>query len=340
MGGVGRVLKKSPVALAVYAVLIGLTVFAFVQDSRRVRSGAGQALPRGQHPQLPDAASLDRTTAVVQEGQRDRPEDAGRARRGGLPGPLDQRLQVNSTNAAAIFTAAGGLRRSARSKTLCRPNAIAASLNKQFAAIPDATIQVFPPPPVFGLGNIGGFRMQIEDRGGLGADRPEQGGAGHRDGQRLRTRAWRACSPPTASARPRSTPTWTAKRPAPRASPCTDLYETMQVYLGSLYVNDFNRFGRTYQVNVQGDQRFRLEPEDISRLQTRNAAGQMIPLGAFVTTHETTGPERTAHYNGYLTAEINGGPAPGFSSGQAQQAIEEIAQEEPAPGHGLSNGPT
>ena len=78
-------------------------------------------------------------------------------------------------------------------------------------------------------------------------------------------------------------------------------------------------------MTVQGEQRFRLQPEDIARLQTRNAAGQMIPLGAFVTTHETTGPERTAHYNGYLTAELNGGPAPGHSSGEAQKAMEEIA---------------
>ena len=104
----------------------------------------------------------------------------------------------------------------------------------------------------------------------------------------------------------------------------TDLFETMQVYMGSLYVNDFNRFGRTYQVNVQADQKFRLQPEDMLRLQTRNAAGQMIPLGAFVTTHSTTGPEQTAHYNGQLTAEINGGPAPGYSTGQAQKALEEL----------------
>ena len=114
----------------------------------------------------------------------------------------------------------------------------------------------------------------------------------------------------------------------------TDLFETMQVYLGSLYVNDFNRFGRTYQVNVQADQRFRLQPEDILRLQTRNAAGQMIPLGAFVSTHETTGPERTSHYNGDLTAEINGAPAPGFSTGQAQHALETLAHRE------LPNGMT
>ena len=108
----------------------------------------------------------------------------------------------------------------------------------------------------------------------------------------------------------------------------TDLFETMQVYLGSLYVNDFNRFGRTYEVNVQADQRFRLQPDDVLKLKTRNADGQMIPLGAFVTLDSTTGPESTNHYNGDLTAEINGGPAPGYSTGQAQAAIEAIANQE------------
>jgi len=109
----------------------------------------------------------------------------------------------------------------------------------------------------------------------------------------------------------------------------------MQVYLGSLYVNDFNRFGRTYEVNVQADQRFRLQPADVLKLQTRNQSGQMIPLGAFVTVKETTGPERTSHYNGDLTAEINGGPAEGYSSGQAQAAMEEIARHELPNGMGF-----
>jgi multidrug efflux pump subunit AcrB len=102
----------------------------------------------------------------------------------------------------------------------------------------------------------------------------------------------------------------------------------MQVYLGSLYVNDFNRFGRTYEVNVQADQKFRLQPEQMLRLQTRNGSGQMIPLGSFVSFKEATGPDRESHYNGVLTAEINGGPAPGYSSGQAQKALEDLAKKE------------
>jgi len=114
-----------------------------------------------------------------------------------------------------------------------------------------------------------------------------------------------------------------------------DLFDTMQIYLGSLYVNDFNLFGRTYQVNAQAEPRFRLHAEDIARLKTRNAAGDMIPLGSFVTVRPSSGPDRVMHYNGYPTAEINGGPAPGYSTGQAQAAMEALARRELPNGMGF-----
>jgi multidrug efflux pump len=107
-----------------------------------------------------------------------------------------------------------------------------------------------------------------------------------------------------------------------------ELFDTMQVYLGSLYVNDFNAFGRTYPVTAQAEPSFRLQAEDVVRLKTRNAAGDMIPLGSFVTVKHSSGPDRVMHYNSYPTAEINGGPAPGFSTGQAQAAIEQLARQE------------
>jgi multidrug efflux pump subunit AcrB len=95
--------------------------------------------------------------------------------------------------------------------------------------------------------------------------------------------------------------------------------------LGSLYVNDFNRFGRTYQVNAQADTPFRLEPDDIGQLKVRNAQGDMVPLSAFVSLKQSAGPDRVMHYNGYPSAEINGGPAPGFSSGEAEALIAGLA---------------
>jgi multidrug efflux pump subunit AcrB len=101
----------------------------------------------------------------------------------------------------------------------------------------------------------------------------------------------------------------------------------MQIYLGSLYINDFNKFGRTYQVIAQADKDFRSDPQDILNLRTRNANGEMVPLGAVVNIKETTGPDNAIRYNGFLSADINGGPAPGYSSGQAQQAITKILDE-------------
>ncbi|RAK52736.1 efflux RND transporter permease subunit [Phenylobacterium deserti] len=330
VGGVSRMLGRSSIALVIYGVLILLTVGAFLRT------------PTGFVPQqdklylvavaqLPDAASIDRTEAVIRQMSDLALKTKGVEHAVAFPG-LSVNGLVNSPNAGALFLVLDGFE--ARKDKAQSATALAAELNQKFAEIPQAQIAVFPPPPVQGLGTIGGFRMQIEDRAGLG---PE---ALNEATQRIVAAA--AKEPALAgvfSSYQIGVPKIRAEvdREKARAQGVAlgDLYETMQVYLGSLYVNDFNRFGRTYPVTVQADQRFRLQPEDILRLQTRNAAGQMIPLGAFVTTHETTGPERTSHYNGLLTAEINGGPAPGYSTGQAQKALEAIVQRELPNGMGF-----
>src|SRR6185436_15962818 len=107
--------------------------------------------------------------------------------------------------------------------------------------------------------------------------------------------------------------------------PLQNLFETMQIYLGSLYVNDFNLFGRTWQVVAQADANFRDRPEAITHLKTRNAAGQMVPLGTLVKVKESHGPDRVMRYNGYPASEINGGPAPGISSGQSEAIMAQLA---------------
>jgi multidrug efflux pump len=109
--------------------------------------------------------------------------------------------------------------------------------------------------------------------------------------------------------------------------PVTEVFDTMQIYLGSLYVNDFNRFGRTYSVRVQADAPFRARTEDVGLLKVRNNGGDMVPLSALMNVKPSAGPERAMRYNGFLAADINGGPAPGYSSGQAQEAVERIAAE-------------
>ncbi|MCP1623665.1 multidrug efflux pump subunit AcrB [Pseudomonas nitroreducens] len=106
-----------------------------------------------------------------------------------------------------------------------------------------------------------------------------------------------------------------------------DVFDTLQIYLGSLYVNDFNAFGRVYQVHAQADAPFRATAESIGQLKTRNAAGEMVPLSSLVKVSPTYGPEMVVRYNGFLAADINGAPAPGYSSGQAEAAVERIAAE-------------
>jgi multidrug efflux pump len=330
VGGVSRVLGRSSIALVLYGVLILLTLGAFAKTP-------GGFVPQQDKlylvavAQLPDAATIDRTEAVIRKMSDIALHTKGVTHAVAFPG-LSVNGLVNSPNAGAVFIPLENFdKRTGKSESA---NAIAAELNQKYAAIPEATIAVFPPPPVQGLGTIGGFRMQIEDHAGLGSQAVYDAtqkviAAASKDPSLTGVFSSYQVGVPKIRA--------DVDREKARAQgvSLTDLYETMQVYLGSLYVNDFNRFGRTYPVNVQADQRFRLQAEDILRLQTRNASGQMIPLGAFVTTHETTGPERTSHYNGDLTAEINAGPAVGHSTGEAQKRLEAIAQRELPNGMGF-----
>jgi multidrug efflux pump len=321
VGGVKRVLGKGPVALVVYAGLIGLTWLGFShvptgfvpqQDKQYLVSFA----------QLPDAASLDRSEDVIQRMSAIALKQPGVEHAVAFPG-LSINGFTNSTNSGIVFVTLKPFeeRRSADLSA----GAIAAALNQKFATIQDAYIAVFPPPPVMGLGTIGGFRLQIEDRSDRGFEELFK-----------QTQTLIAASqkePALAglfSSFQVSVPQVDADVDREKAKAegvnLSDVYETMQAYLGSLYVNDFNRFGRTYQVNVSADPAFRHAPEDILGLKTRNAQGQMVPLGSFVTVQQGAGPDRVQHYNGYPTAEINGGPAPGYSSGQAQAAMEKLAK--------------
>ena len=122
--------------------------------------------------------------------------------------------------------------------------------------------------------------------------------------------------------------------------PVTDIFDTMQIYLGSLYANDFNKFGRTYSVRVQADAAFRARAEDIGLLKVRSTTGEMVPLSALMKVTPTFGPERAMRYNGFLAADVNGGPAPGYSSGQAQGRDRAHRRRDAAPGRQPTSGPT
>ncbi len=321
-GGVRGALGRKAVMLAVYAVLAVAT------------AGLFKAVPHGFVPsqdkqyligfaQLPDGATLDRTEEVIRRMDEIAMKHPGVEHAVAFPG-LSINGFTNSANAGIVFVTLKPF--DERHDPSLSGGAIAMSLNRQFAGIQDAFIAIFPPPPVMGLGTTGGFKLEVEDRASLGYDALDQS---------MKEFLGRARKAPELAGLFSS---WQVNVPQLYVDidrtkarqlgvPLTEIFDTMQVYLGSLYVNDFNRFGRTYSVRVQADAPFRAHPEDIGQLKVRSNAGEMIPLSALVDVKPAAGPERAMRYNGFLAADVNGGPAPGYSSGQAQDAIARIAHE-------------
>jgi multidrug efflux pump len=321
--GVKGVINRKALMMVVYAVLLGGAImmgkivpggFVPAQDKEYLISFA----------QLPNGASLDRTEGVIRQMSDIALKQPGVESAVEFPG-LSVNGFTNSSSAGIVFVTLKPFKERVHDKALSA-NAIAGALNQKYAGIKGSFIAVFPPPPVLGLGTLGGFKMQLEDRGALGysaladatqafikraSQTPELG--------------------PTFSSYQINVPQLNVDLDRVKAKQLgvsvTDVFDTMQVYLGSLYVNDFNRFGRVYQVRVQADAPFRANPEDIGLLKTRNANGDMVPLSSLVKVTPTYGPEMVVRYNGYTAADINGGPAPGYSSGQAQAAAERIAAE-------------
>jgi len=321
VAGVQRVLRAGSVALILYGGLVLLGLFGFA----KVPTGFVPAQDKQylvSFAQLPDAASLDRSEAVIRRMSDIALKQPGVESAVEFPG-LSINGFTNSTNSGIVFVTLKPFEE--RRNASLSAGAITAALQQKYAAIQDAYIAIFPPPPVNGLGTIGGFRLQVEDRGDQGFEEL------YKQTQNLITASQK--EPALAglfSSYQVSVPQIDADVDREKAKAegidLSDVYQTMQAYLGSLYVNDFNRFGRTYQVNVSAEPSFRHEPQDITQLKTRNARGDMVPLGSFVSVRQTVGPDRVQHYNGFPTAEINGGAAPGYSSGQAQDAMERLAK--------------
>ena len=273
--------------------------------------------------QLPDGASLDRTETVIRKMSDIAMSHPGVKDSVAFPG-LSINGFTNSPNAGIVFFTLKDF--SERKDPGMSGFAIAGSLNGQLSQIQDAFIAVFPPPAVMGLGSIGGFKLMLEDRAGLGYEElfkvtgAIQGQAWQTPGLTQVFSGYQINVPQLNADVDRTK----AKR---LGVAVTDVFETMQIYLGSLYANDFNLFGRTYQVIVQADAEFRSEASDIGQLKTRNAAGEMVPLGSVLKVTNSYGPDRVTRYNAYPAADINGAPAPGVSSGQARALIEDIVKK-------------
>ena len=273
--------------------------------------------------QLPDAASLDRTTAVVREMEAIAAQVPGVAHTVAFPG-LSVNGFVNATNAAIVFLPLDDF--SERTGPELSAGAIAGQLNARFSVIDEAFVAVFPPPPILGLGSTGGFKLQLEDRANLGFealfDALQKALAEGRSNPALMGlfSSFRIQVPQLDI-------TVDREQALIQGIPLDEVFDALQIYLGSVYINDFNLFGRTYQVNAQADAKYRLDPEQILRLEVRNRAGEMVPLGSVVSISPALGPDQVMHYNNYPSAELNGSPAPGYSSDQARAAIEAVLAE-------------
>jgi len=326
---VGRVIRISGVALVVYAGLIVMTWLGFSttptgfvpqQDKQYLVAFA----------QLPDAASLDRTEDVIKRMSDIALKQPGVESAVAFPG-LSINGFTNSPNSGIVFVTLKPFEE--RKLASESAGAIAGELNGKYAAIQEAYMAIFPPPPVQGLGTIGGFRLQIEDRGNLGYDELYK--------ETMNVIAKSRSVPQLAALFtsytvnvPQVDAAIDREKAKTHGVAISDIFDTLQVYLGSLYANDFNRFGRTYQVNVQAEQQFRQDAEQIGQLKVRNNLGEMIPLATLLKVTNTSGPDRVMHYNGFITAEINGAAGPGYSSGQAEAAMNKLLKEE------LPNGMT
>ena len=320
--GVGGILGRKSGALLVYGVLLLATVGMFqlvppgfvpIQDKQYLVSFA----------QLPQGATLDRTEKVIREMSDIALKDPAVENAIAFPG-LSINGFINSPSAGIVFV---GLKPfDQRTSSDLSGMATAQRLQMKFAQRRDAIIAIFPPPPVQGLGTIGGFKLQVEDRTDMG-DAALAGVMMQIQMKAMKEPALRGVFSNFSIGVPQLLAKLDRTKAQQLGVGVQDVFDTMQTYLGSVYVNDFNRFGRTYQVVAQADTPFRSRPDDILRLQVRNDAGQMVPLGAVVNVSETTGPDTAMRYNGFRAADLNGGPAPGYSTGQAQAAMTKILDE-------------
>lgn len=319
---VKKIIRFGAVIGILYIGLVGLTGLQFANTPTGYVPGQDKQYLIA-FAQLPDATSLDRTEAIVKEMSRIALDQPGVAHAVAFPG-LSINGFTNSTNSAILFTPLDDF--ADRKDPSLSAGAIAASLNQKFASINGAFIAIFPPPPVQGLGTIGGFRLQIQDRANYGYEEL------YKVTMQVMQKAW--ATPELAGVFssyqvnvPQLEVNIDRTKAKQQSVSLDELFSTLQGYMGSVYANDFNQFGRTYQVNVQADEQFRQTPEQIAQLKVRNNQGEMVPIGSFINVTNSSGPDRVMHYNGFTTAELNGGAAPGFSSGEAQAAIEKILAE-------------
>ncbi|WP_428491409.1 efflux RND transporter permease subunit [Rhodopila sp.] len=325
-----RLIRMSAVVLAVYAGLIGLTGLQFSRA------------PTGFIPdqdlgylitviQLPPGASLERTDAVVRKATDIILGTPGVAHAVPFAG-FDGATFTNASNAGAIFSPLKPFEeRHAKGQDV---GFVLNQMRQRLSGIQDAFIITIPPPPVAGIGTAGGFKMMLQDREGLG---PEALEAAAQDlvGAANQIPGLVGVFTPFSTRTPSVFADIDRVKAEKLGVTPSQVFEAMQVYLGSAYINDFNYLGRTYEVTAQADARFRSSVEDIARLKTRNAAGAMVPIGSVARLHSSTGPYRVPRYDLFPAAEVQGSTLPGVSSGYALTQMEQLAARRLPPGIGF-----
>jgi hydrophobe/amphiphile efflux-1 (HAE1) family protein len=318
----GRLVRAVSLVLVVYAGLIGVAAVEF----SRTPTGFIPEQDQGYLitiVQLPPGATLARTENVIREASEIILTTKGIEHIAPFAG-LDATTSTVASNSGTIFSSLPSLYN--HELPGVDANSVLADLRRRLSVIKDAYVLSIPPPPVQGLGNSGGFKMMLEDRAGLGPEALVKAAntlvaAANKDPDFAGVfTLFNAGSPSIYADIDR------VKAEKVGLTP-TDVFSTLQVYLGSQYVNDFNYLGRTYQVVVQADGRFRQAPEDIARLKARNTSGQMVPIGTVAQLRDTTIPYRVPRYNLYPAAEVQGAAAPGVASGTALHRMEELAHQ-------------
>jgi len=318
-------LRLSAIVLLIYVGLIGLTGFGFTQ----VPAGFIPAQDKGRlivNVQLPDSASLERTTAVSDKIEKIAHETTGIAHTISNPGRSFV-LNTIGSNLGTTFITLKPFHE--RRGSALSADAIAGELRKRFQReIPEARLNVFGAPAVDGLGNAGGFKLMVQATGdvdfktlqgqtdNLTAKGNQQPGlVGLFNGFRAET--------------PQLFADIDRTKVRTMGVALTDVFNALEVFLGGVYVNDFNRFGRTWQVNIQADAAFRADAQTVKQMKVRNADGDMAPLGSVIDIHDSLGPLTVTRYNMFPAAPITGASLPGVSSGDVLQTMEQLAQDLP-----------
>ena len=334
-GAIGKLLRVPALVLLVYGGLLGLTYWGY----NRLPTGFIPTQDKGYliaSVQLPDSSSAMRTRQVISKIEKIALETPGVKNVNSVAGNSFV-LSAYGSNFGSMFIILKTF--NDRHSPDLGAEAITNELRRRYASeIPEAQVIVFPPPAVQGLGRAGGFKLMIEDRGDVGMamlqsqteNVIEMSKPAEKDGKRIRdgvpavsglSTVFKANSPQLFA---------DVDRDACLSHGVSlgDVFGTLQGYLGSRYVNDFNLFGRTWQVIVQADSRFRNQVEDVRKLKVRNSQGSMVPLGAVATVKQISGPLVLSRYNMYPAAAIQGNASAGFSSGQANAALEELCNRE------------